>query len=358
VKARPPPAIRDELDRVVRQFRTPGLQYIAVGRDGTRFEYAGGWADIAQRRAMTMQTTLMAYSMSKTITAAAVLQLVEGRIVGLDDPLDRYVPSQPYGPAVTIRQLLAHTSGIPNPLPLRWIHPAAGHGDFREDAALAAVLRRYPRLRSAPGTRFAYSNIGYWLLGSVVAHASGVPFTTWVRDHVLARLGIEAQFLGYEVTSPANHATGYLEKFSLLNLIKGLVIDTGMIGAYSGRWLEIRGHYLNGPAFGGLVGTAGSFATFLRDQLQPQSRLFTDATRGLFYEQQRAGDRPVPMTPGWHIGSRHGTRIFFKEGGGGGFHCMMRLYPDKDLGIVVMSNATAFSVRRLIDASDATFMSS
>jgi hypothetical protein len=69
------------------------------------FEHAGGWADIG-RRVRVDAATMMAYSMSKTITAVAVLQLVESGRIGLDDRVERYLGSlQPYGPAVTIRQL-------------------------------------------------------------------------------------------------------------------------------------------------------------------------------------------------------------------------------------------------------------
>jgi D-alanyl-D-alanine carboxypeptidase len=64
-----------------------------------------------------------------------------------------------------------------------------------------------------------------------------------------------------------------------MNLAKGVLIDRDLIGDYSGRWLEIRSHYLNGPAFGGLVGTARGFGTFLQDQLREQSVLFNDTTR-------------------------------------------------------------------------------
>jgi hypothetical protein len=114
---------------------------------------------------------MMAYSMSKTITATAVLQLVEAGKVGLDDPLERYVDSLPYGSSVTVRQLISHTSGIPNPIPLRWVHPAARHETFDENAALAAVLHDHPRLSFEPGTKYAYSNIGYWVLGTATHHA-------------------------------------------------------------------------------------------------------------------------------------------------------------------------------------------
>src|SRR5262245_19327583 len=106
------------LDAIVERSRTPGLQYVAVRRDGPIFEYAGGWADLAKRRAMTAGTTLMAYSMSKTITAAAVLQLVGAGKIALDAPIDDDI-TQPYGSSITVRQLVSHTSGIPNPIPLR-----------------------------------------------------------------------------------------------------------------------------------------------------------------------------------------------------------------------------------------------
>jgi CubicO group peptidase (beta-lactamase class C family) len=297
--------------------------------------------------------------MSKTITAGAALQLVEAGTVGLDDPVARYVDAFPYGTRVSVRQLIAHTSGIPNPIPLRWVHPAARHGTFDENAALAAVLRDHPRLSFEPGTKYAYSNIGYWLLGKVVERASGESFTTYVSEHILRPLAITLQELGYVVADPVHHATGYLEKYSLMNLAKGFLIDRNLIGNYSGGWLEIRSHYLNGPAFGGLVGTASAFGRFLQDQLRARSVLFNDTTRHLFYApQQTTRGTAVAMTLGWHIGSLNGTRFFYKEGGGGGFHCLMRVYPGNGICTVVMTNATGFDVRRLGDTIDASFIRS
>ena len=301
---------------------------------------------------------MMAYSMSKTITAVAVLQLVEIGRVGLDDPAERYIDSLPYGSSVTVRQLISHTSGIPNPIPLRWVHPAERHGSFDENAALAAVLRNHPRVSFEPGTKYAYSNIGYWLLGKVVERAGGETFSAYVTEHILRPLAIGPRELGYVVTDPARHATGYLEKYSLMNLAKGLLIDPKLVGDYSGRWLEIRSHYLNGPAFGGLVGTARGFGAFLQDQLRERSILFNDTTRLLFYApQQTTRGAPVPMTLGWHIGDLDGRHFLYKEGGGGGFHCMMRVYPANGIGTVVMTNATGFDVRGLLDTIDGSFLS-
>jgi CubicO group peptidase (beta-lactamase class C family) len=240
---------------------------------------------------------------------------------------------------------------------LRWVHPAERHGSFDENAALAAVLRDHPRLTFAPGTKYAYSNIGYWLLGKVVERASGETFSAYVTKRILRPLAIGSRELGYVVADPAHHATGYLERYSLMNLIKGLLIDRDLVGDYSGKWLAIRSHYLNGPAFGGLVGTARGFGKFLQDQLRGRSVILNHMTGRLFYAQQEiAPGAPVAMTLGWHIGDRHGTRFFYKEGGGGGFHCMMRLYPGDGIGTVVMTNATRFDVRGLLDTVDPSFL--
>jgi D-alanyl-D-alanine carboxypeptidase len=332
---------------------TPGIQYIAVSATETLREFTGGLADFHRQAPVTPATTMMAYSMSKTVTAIAVLQLIEAGRIGLDDSVDRYVDALPYGAAVTIRHLLSHTSGIPNPIPLRWVHPASAHDAFDEGAALAAVIGAHPKLASAPGSRYRYSNIGYWLLGKVVERVTGGPFTTYVDAHILRPLSLSPNDLGYTVVDPSRHATGYLEKYSAFNLMKGFLIDKELIGRYSGPWLEIRTHYLNGPAFGGLVGTARAFARLLQDQLQDDSVLVGEKALGLLYSTgATTNGAPLPMTLGWHTGELNGTYYYFKEGGGGGFHSMMRLYPDKDLGTVVIANATAFNVRKFLDEYD------
>src|SRR5712692_9494975 len=164
--------------------RVPGIQYRATGPAGALFEFDGGWTDLARRTPMTAATTMMAYSMSKTITAAAVLQLVAAGTVGLDDPVERFVPT-PYGRAITVRQLLAHVSGIPNPVPLRWVHPVSQHAAFDERRALGAEMAAHSRLATVPGTTFRYSNLGYWLLGEVVSVAAGgCRFESYVAERV------------------------------------------------------------------------------------------------------------------------------------------------------------------------------
>lgn len=92
------PVTKDNVTAVLDRHawsEVPGLQYIVVDADGTLFEYAGGWADIQNQKAMTFDTTLMAYSMTKTFTAVAILQLVERGKSGLAKRGSRISPDQP-----------------------------------------------------------------------------------------------------------------------------------------------------------------------------------------------------------------------------------------------------------------------
>lgn len=349
-----PDTLENYLDRQTGS-NMPGLQYIVVDANSVLYEYAGGWANLADQKPMTAETTMMAYSMTKTITAVAVLQLVEQDKLGLDDDVSLYLPELPYEQSITIRQLITHTSGIPNPLPLRWVH-SLNDTSFNEDVELANVLMEYPSLDFEPGEKYSYSNIGYWLLGKAIEKVTGQTYSKYVEQNILSPLNILPTEMGFEIPTPSLHANGYLAKYSTLNLMKGFVTDSDYWGAYEGNWMQIKAHLLNGPSFGGLIGTAGGFSRFLQDQLHPESVLFTSETKQLFETQQQTTSGAfIPMTLGWHIGEVNGIVYYFKEGGGGGFHCEMRIYPSLGIGSVVMTNSTQFNSTNFLNQIDTVF---
>lgn len=349
--------LKDVLDSYV-DSSTPGLQYIVVDANETLFAYAGGWADIAKQKAMTLETTMMAYSMTKTLTAVAVLQLVEHGKLNLDDEIDKYLPNTPYaGQHITIRHLLDHTSGLPNPIPIRWAHLVEEDSSFDEDAALKQVMQSNSKLAFEPGQKYAYNNIGYWLLGKILEQVSGQSYTAYVKANVLNPLGLSAGEMDFIIPDLSNHANGYLAKYTLMNLIKNFVMDKKFFGSYEGNWLRLKNHHLNGPAFGGLVGTARAFTVFLQDQLHADSVLFNAETKQLLETQQsNTQGQLIPMTLGWHIGETQGVPYFFKEGGGGGFHAEMRLYPAEGIASVVMVNNTQFDSKGFLNRLDTVFV--
>lgn len=349
--------VKDYLDKQTGEGNIPGIQYIVMDSDGIIFEYAGGWADIKNQKPMKTSTTMMAYSMTKTITSAAILQLIEKGEMALDDSVSMHLRNNPYGKTITIRHLLSQTSGIPNPIPLRWVHQAEQHEKFDEDAALAKILKEYPVLSFESGKKYAYSNISYWLLGEIIEKISGWSYQAYIREHIMAPLQLSEKEMNFIIPDPAYHAKGYLAKYSLMNLLKGFLIDKELTGDYEGKWLHIKDHYLNGAAFGGLIGSAGSFGKYLQDQLKEESVLFNKDTRNLFYTQQKNNEGElVEMTLGWHIGYLEGTKYFFKEGGGGGYHCEMRIYQKKRIASIIMINETSASCKKYLNALDKAFL--
>ncbi|MDO8925738.1 MAG: serine hydrolase domain-containing protein [Sideroxyarcus sp.] len=333
-----------------------GLQYVVVTHADMLVNHAAGFSDIKHRIAVNPQTTMAAFSMTKTLTAIAVLQLVDAQKIRLDDHISRYV-THPYDQNITIRQLLNHTAGIPNPLPLRWIHSTDEHVDFNENAALSKVLSENGDQKYAPGERYYYSNIGYWLLGGMVEKVTGEKYEQYMTRHIFQPLKLKPEELGFNIANIVNHAHGYLEKYSLMNAVKGFLLDDWIWQEYEDGWLRISDVYLNGPAFGGAIGSASAFGRILQDLLGEHSALLSDASLKLLFEQsENSVHEQIEMTLGWHVKEVSGIRYFYKEGGGTGFHAEMRIYPGKGIGSVVMVNQTNFNSTKFLNQLDAEWI--
>jgi len=345
--------VRGILEARVAAGEAPGIQYSAVSRAAVLFEGAAGIADLAVRRPMEPSTTTMIYSMTKTFTAVAVLQLIERGALSLDAPVKGILPEIPYDARLTVRHLLAQTSGIPNPLPLKWVHLPEEHATYDERARLAAILKDSAELRFAPGTRYAYSNISYWLLGRVVEKVSGTPFADRVTAQVFRRLELPPEEAAFVIPARERHARGYLPRWSFMNLVKGFLIDDRFVGEVQGSWVQVNDNYLDGAAFGGIVASGRAVARFLQDLLAAEPRLLGPEGRRLLLEQQRNGDgEPVETTLGWHVGSGGGPPFLFKEGGGAGFHGEMRLYPSAGIASVAVANNASFDVKGFLAEID------
>lgn len=334
----------------------PGMAYIVADVSGPIFERACGLADISGRVPLSLTTTMAAFSMTKTLTAVAVLQLAEEGALRLDDEVRKYI-RHPYDPGITIRQLITHTSGIPNPIPLRWVHAADARAGFDRHAALAKILSGHSGQKSRPGDRYLYSNIGYWLLGEVIEAAAVQEYASCMRTRVFGPLGLRPREIDFAIVEPGNHAKGYLAGGSLMNLLKVFLLDRSAWGDYEGSWLRICDVYPDGASYGGAIGSAAAFSVILRDLLKDTPVLLSKAAKALLFDQARlSSGRPIGMTLGWHIGKIEGRQYYFKEGGGAGFHCEMRVYPAQGLASVIMVNRTSFNSNKFLTRLDREFV--
>lgn len=334
----------------------PGIQYIIVDKNKVILEYCSGLSDIKHRTPLSLTHTMAAFSMTKTLTAIAMLQLAEKQMLSINDKAARYI-EHPYSPEITIRQLINHTSGIPNPIPLKWVHLVEKHSMFDEGKALAEVLKENPKSTSSPGEKYRYSNIGYWLLGRIVEAVTKQDYQSCIQKNIFKPLHLRPEEIDFVIHAPNNHAKGYLAKYSFMNLVKGFVTNQEVWGDYEGSWLHIQNVYVNGPAFGGAMGSAKAFSRILQDLLSEESIILNKSTKELLYSQQKNNSgKNIEVTLGWHLGDLSGIRYFFKEGGGAGFHCEMRIYPTVGLGSIIMTNKTSFDSRKQLSHIDKQFV--
>lgn len=313
------------LDTMVADGSTPGLQYVFASDQAVLFSHHGGAADLRTPRAVTKHSTFNAYSITKTFTAAAVLQLAERRRVNLDHPIARYLDRWPNRRAATVRQTLLHTAGFANPNPLRWVHLAEEHAAFDRARFVEDVVRAHGRPIALPGARYAYSNIGYLALGDLIEKVSGQPYVQYVREQLLAPLRLrDGAVIGFDIPRPDAHAHGMLHRFGWLNLVLGLVVDRDrLIEDSAGRWVQFRGHHVNGDAYGGLIGNAFGFTRFLQALLTDE--ILAPASRAALFNTASA---PGPARSlGGFTGRIGQVDWVAHSGGGAGYYGEIRVYP-------------------------------
>ncbi|HET9393550.1 MAG TPA: serine hydrolase domain-containing protein [Candidatus Rubrimentiphilum sp.] len=200
------------LDQLIRPPITgkvyPGIS-VAVGNStGLLAAGAYGRANIAASIAMTSRTPMRVASVSKTITAAAILMLDQAGAISIDKPVSTYVPQfTSNGAKITIRQLLAHISGI----------PGRGHGDpiLHGDGPVTQTefftkLNATP-LYATPGTQWDYSNENYYLLAQIVQNVGHASFASWLKQHIFVPAGM-TQTYSDEGASDPTLALGYVHR--------------------------------------------------------------------------------------------------------------------------------------------------
>lgn len=336
---------------------TPGLQYIIVNKDSTIFEYSGGFSDLEHKIKMTPEVTFNAFSVTKTFTALAVLQLEEEGKLNLDDLASKYLKFIPYKTDFTISQLLNHTAGIPNPIPINWIHLYSERAKFNYSEFVQKVLKDNDEVDYEPGEKYSYSNIGYLLLGEVIQKVSGEEYVDYVMNKIIKKIQLnDNAYLGFEIQDTLNQARGYIKKWSFLNFGLNFIFDKSkyMDDSYCG-WSQFKYFYLNGYSFGGLIGNARGLVKYLQLLLKDNTLITNEKKIKLFEDQKTKDGKIIDVCLSWFKGNLDGQIYYTHAGGGGGYYCEIRLYPQKKMASVIMLNRTGISDDRLLDSIDKIF---
>jgi len=332
----PMPAANAFDAEVAEQIRAPGL-VAAILRDGrVTAVYAWGGADCAGAGAADVSAAYEIGSISKHITAVALLQLWERGQVDLDAPVGRYLDDIPEAwRAATLRQLLTHTSGVPD------YEEAGGYGIYETEptpAEVYAIVADRP-LDFEPGTRWSYSNTGYFLLSLVVERVSGERFGDYLRAHLFEPLGMTQSFMGGYAPEGVELAQGCKpgEGADAPRIPVRAISEASTYGA------------------GGISSTLQDWA--LWDDALHEGRILSPAAMALLLETQRLSDgSDTGYAFGLIVDDFRSEPRRHHSGQTQGFSANYEHFPERDSSIVVFANTYGARFGPAVRALELTLM--
>lgn len=332
------------IDRIFAKFDTdnePGCSVGVFENGKTTVQRNYGVANVATRAPLTGDSVFYMASVSKQFTALTAVKLVEEGKLGLQDDVHRWLPELPdYGVPITVSMLMHHTSGIREVLNLLRL---AGMQSFDtlETPEVLRMMVRQKGVSFTPGTRYRYSNGGYFLLARIVERAAGEPFHEAARKRIFEPLGMHASFF--------RHGPGSA----------GSAVAHGYVNA-DARGFEVRDTY---PAFsgsGGLMSSVNDMAKYDRD-FHVGRRVWTDRARQLMLAPGvLANGTRIDVGDGFsyggglRVGSLRGQPWLEHSGGHAAFSSHYAIQPQLRSGAIAICNRADDSpsdyVLRVLDA--------
>jgi len=309
-------AVETAVDAFMAERKVPGLT-VAVATEGRlRWTRGFGLADVENGVPATADTMYRLASISKPITATAVMQLVERGRLDLDAPVRRYVPSFPEKQwPITSRQLLAHLGGIRSYLPGEVFDVQRHYNSALEGLE---IFEEDPLVHE-PGTTYLYSTYGYTLLGAVVEAVSGRGFMEYLRENVFRPAGMESTRDDDARVLIPHRAQGYVR------IANGELRNSAM----SDTSYKVPG--------GGLIGTAADVARFVG--ALASGTLVQKETLGVMLTKQRSrSGRVLGYGLGWTLSEWKGRREVYHTGSKERVHDVLYWEPDRGVAIAILTN--------------------
>ena len=316
------PAHADAIDNYMKEElerrRIPGAA-LAVARDGKLVKARGyGLANVEHEVPVTPDTVFELASVTKQFTATAVMLLVEQGKIRLDDPITVHVPQAPETwKSITVRHLLTHTGGFPG---LADGFQTLRGGGARLNYTTAQMFDAAAKdtLSAAPGERWRYSDVGYFVLGMIIEHASGQRYRDFLDAHFFKPLGMTATSVLDQSRILKHRAAGYtLRDRQLVNIRR--VAQT-----------ELPSHYGVFSTVKDLIAWDAALAagTVVKPETLAQMWTPVRLNSGATY----------PYGFGWFVDERRGHRWISHTGITG---TELSRFPDDGLTVVVLTNLGA-----------------
>jgi CubicO group peptidase (beta-lactamase class C family) len=318
--------VRALIQRQMTERQVPSVA-VAVARDGRiLWEEAFGWADRENRVAATAHTMYSLASISKPITATALMILKERGLIDLDRPINDYLGEAKINvrigdpAAVTVRKVANHTAGLP-------LH----YQFFYEDEPYRAPSRdetilRYANTVTAPGERYHYSNLGYGILDYVISRVSGKSYPDFMRTEVFVPLGLTRMSVDVDAALQKQQAVRY-----------------GTDG------LPIPFYGFDHPGGSAIYASAHDLVRFgmfhVKSRLPDQKPILSDVAIDEMQKATADAGAGQGYGIGWMMSDYAGGRRSVSHTGGmGGVSTSLRLFPAEKIVIVVLTNAGSHPV--------------
>jgi CubicO group peptidase (beta-lactamase class C family) len=283
-----------------------------------------GLADRENDVPNTSQTKFGIGSMTKAFTAMAIMILQESGQVTVEDPICKYISDCPTAwKPITLHHLLTHTSGIHDYT--EWYYDLKDKIDICREykpEEFIAFLKDLP-LDFTPGSRWNYSDTGYFLLGIVIEKVSGESYETFIRTNILQPLGMTESGYDRSATIVKQRASGY-----------SIDINGGIVNA---SCTDVSLKY----AAGGLYSTVGDLYKW--DQALYTDRLVSKDTLNTIFTTTVSIDSSqwpagAAYGNGWFISQQSGHNVIWHSGFVYGFVSQINRYPDDQVTIIVLTN--------------------
>lgn len=318
-----------DIDQIVASevMRTGAGASIAIVRAGSVVLSNGcGTANLEWDAPATPETVFPIASISKPITAMAVMMLVERGAIGLDDQVARYLPTSAVAGA-TIRQLLSHTAGLAAPPADYW------RGD-RQRSATEAEVRAAAIAHACdavPGARHVYSNIGYTLLSFIIDEVVAEGYRGFVREQIFKPLDMARTVLLHDRALITQRASGYC---------------TGPFGLENAHTLS----FTWSRGAGGIASTVGDIAKL--DAALRENRLVRAASLEAMLVPVRLLDGTFyPYGLGWGVDEFCGHNAHAHTGGLAGYVGEWMRAPSADAAVIVLANHADFRFHKVACAA-------
>ena len=329
VLARLAPSLEAEVAAFVHDAGVPGAAAAAVVRGEPTWSFAYGTADPQTGRSVEAGSAFRVGSLTKPFTAAAILRLRDAGALSLDDPVVKHLPgfarigsTCAAGAAdVRIRDLITHRAGLPGE-----VHALDEAGDRYPSIEEIVDALGEVSLRTVPGTAMRYSNLGYQLLGEVVARCAGTTYESFCDGSLLRPLGLS----GSSFERPSRTVQGHRAR------------------AFTDHVVPAQERRKRTNADGGLWSTVSDQATWIEAQIAEGSP-FAEMHGPI---DPAAGDRAPGQGLGWFRERRDARTLVYHQGSTPGFAARLAFSPSLGGGAVLLTNGEASTVDalgRLVD---------